>query len=293
MDDFYVYAHIDRENEVPFYIGMGRGQRAYSKDRHYYWNLFVEKYAQSYEVRFIANNISEYDAMEIENYFIHMLGKVYNGRGLLVNWTDGGYNEGSFIKIGFGDDLNNFHSKLTEFGRNLISIKMEFFNSSTAKKFFSDIIENTIMEIRNDLIPDVQKVIHPRKSWIVPFCLIETPSKKGAFSLMVTEKEKLIEILNRPIELTELPSRPFVDSFIFRIMFYFDMLLQDNVKLMRGDKIISRPESDWYFYKNYWNGYIKIFQCIYSCRELDIKLVKKNKINHQREDIYDFEVFLS
>ena len=37
MDDYYVYAHVDSENEIPFYIGMGRERRAFSKNRDDNW----------------------------------------------------------------------------------------------------------------------------------------------------------------------------------------------------------------------------------------------------------------
>jgi len=292
MDDYYVYAHVDKDNQIPFYIGKGRERRAYSKERHDNWVYYVSKYAPDYEVKFIANKVSEFDAFEIENFFIGKLGKIHNGLGPLLNWTDGGYGEGVYIKIGFDDGKINFERCLTEYGNNLLNTDKKLMTSNKCNLFIAEITEKSIIENRQRLLKEISNVCQPRKPWIVPFCLIDVKNKKDTLSIVITKKEELIELINKPINLSELPDRPYVDSLIHRIMIYFDILLQENVKLVSKDKIISRSESDWYFYADYLHGYIKIIQCITQGKQLAIKFIKKNKVNHQRNDIYDFEVIV-
>ncbi|MCB9333665.1 MAG: hypothetical protein H6574_21625 [Lewinellaceae bacterium] len=99
MSKFYVYAHIDRETQTPFYIGIGQGERAFDKTRNDFWKRFVNKYATDYEVKFIVENVDAGIAREIENLFVKNLGKIQTGNGILLNWTDGGYGEGVFFSI--------------------------------------------------------------------------------------------------------------------------------------------------------------------------------------------------
>lgn len=94
IEDFYVYLHRDPVSGVPFYVGKGRGQRAYDKKRrHPDWRSHVERLGGRYEVEFIAKGLRESDAFLIEAEWIAKFGKKADGSGTLVNWTDGGENE--------------------------------------------------------------------------------------------------------------------------------------------------------------------------------------------------------
>lgn len=73
MSEFYVYLHVRESNGVPFYVGKGRGKRAWSrKSRNSYWNNVVSK--NGLEVYILAENLTEKEAFEFEIATIEMLG---------------------------------------------------------------------------------------------------------------------------------------------------------------------------------------------------------------------------
>jgi hypothetical protein len=84
--DFYTYAYL-REDGTPYYIGKGRGKRAYSKDNRRCTPPPVER------ILILKKNLSEGEAFKHEIYMIAVLGRKDIGTGMLWNFTDGG--EGS------------------------------------------------------------------------------------------------------------------------------------------------------------------------------------------------------
>lgn len=87
MSNYYVYFHLRLNDGKVFYVGKGKGNRAYDKrNRNKYWNNIVNKYG--YDVIIIDNNLSNENAILNEIYWIKRI-----GRENLCNMTDGG--EGS------------------------------------------------------------------------------------------------------------------------------------------------------------------------------------------------------
>ena len=84
---FYTYAHYRADDNRIFYIGKGKGNRAYqtSARRNTYWNRVVKKHGRTVEI--LAHWENEEDAFTHEKFLI----KTFRELGFqLVNATDGG-----------------------------------------------------------------------------------------------------------------------------------------------------------------------------------------------------------
>ena len=67
---YYVYAHLDHTGQI-FYIGKGKGRRAWDSDRHLIWNWYVEKHLQGdYQVKILHDNLSAQEAEDLEAAWI-------------------------------------------------------------------------------------------------------------------------------------------------------------------------------------------------------------------------------
>jgi hypothetical protein len=84
---FYTYAYL-REDRTPYYIGKGKGNRAYRK---YKGEIKLPK--DKSRIIFLKQNITEEEAFKHEIYMIAVFGRKDLGTGILRNKTDGG--EGS------------------------------------------------------------------------------------------------------------------------------------------------------------------------------------------------------
>ena len=86
MNEFYAYRHIRLDTNIPFYIGKGIGNRAYSKsNRNPYWHRIVNKYG--YEVEIMVDGLTEDESLTKERELI----KLYKSLGYCdANLTDGG-----------------------------------------------------------------------------------------------------------------------------------------------------------------------------------------------------------
>jgi hypothetical protein len=81
---YYVYAYIRKSDGVPYYIGKGKGRRAYQphspastpKDRS--------------KIIFLETNLSEIGAFALERRYIEWFGRKCKGDGVLYNIADGG-----------------------------------------------------------------------------------------------------------------------------------------------------------------------------------------------------------
>jgi hypothetical protein len=70
MSNFYVYEHWRLDKDECFYVGKGKGSRAYRRsDRNSHWNNIVnklERIGSGYEIRLVATGLSEADAFTVE-----------------------------------------------------------------------------------------------------------------------------------------------------------------------------------------------------------------------------------
>lgn len=101
MNDYYVYEHIRLDNNTCFYVGKGRGRRAYCKTRNTHHDRIVKKYGM--KVNIVAESLTEDEAFKVEEqiifHYVFILGYGidiigYNNKkdepGHLTNHTFGG-----------------------------------------------------------------------------------------------------------------------------------------------------------------------------------------------------------
>jgi tetratricopeptide (TPR) repeat protein len=81
---YYVYAHLDSSGQI-FYVGKGKGKRAWSTDRHPLWVRYVEKHLNGeYQIRILCDNLSIEDVEEVEAEWIAQCSDT------VVNWINMG-----------------------------------------------------------------------------------------------------------------------------------------------------------------------------------------------------------
>ena len=86
MQKYYTYAYL-REDRTPYYIGKGKEDRIYSKQKN------IKPPKDKSRILYLKQNLTEEEAFKHEIYMIDVFGRKDLGTGILHNRTDGG--EGS------------------------------------------------------------------------------------------------------------------------------------------------------------------------------------------------------
>ena len=90
-NEYYVYLYL-REDGTPYYIGKGKGRRAYDKNRKF------ARPAEKERIVFHSKNLTEDEAFKIEKELIAEYGRKDIDTGILRNLTDGGEGLSGHIK---------------------------------------------------------------------------------------------------------------------------------------------------------------------------------------------------
>jgi len=91
MKEHYVYTHLNPKTKDVFYVGIGKGNRAYNRwnGRNKFWDNYVNKHG--FEVELIAEGLTRTQAGKIEIQLIAELGRrQIDEGGILVNRSTGG-----------------------------------------------------------------------------------------------------------------------------------------------------------------------------------------------------------
>jgi hypothetical protein len=88
---YYVYTHLNPKTKEVFYVGIGKGNRAWNQwaGRNKFWENYVNKHG--FKVEMIAENLTREQAEDIEMKLISHLGRrQIDEGGTLVNRSIGG-----------------------------------------------------------------------------------------------------------------------------------------------------------------------------------------------------------
>ena len=127
MKKYYVYVHTRNDTGEVFYVGKGKGRRAWWKDgRNKHWNAVVDKHG--YEVHIWKDELTEEQAFEVEKERI-----AFYGQKNLCNYTIGGDGASGAKKT----EVQKLHMKTKMLGRKFSDEtleKMKFAASQRTKE---------------------------------------------------------------------------------------------------------------------------------------------------------------
>lgn len=139
MNEYYVYVHLNPKTKEIFYVGIGKGNRAWNQwaGRNKFWENYVNKHG--FEVELISENLTRKQAEKIEISLIAELGRrQIDEGGTLVNRSSGG--EGS---TGY-THTEEFKQKLSEDRKGKCTRKERQLSKETKEKISKSLVGREI-----------------------------------------------------------------------------------------------------------------------------------------------------
>jgi len=95
---FYVYLHKDNATGEVFYVGKGSKKRAWADhSNNKLWKDKVESLSEGWSVKIVKDDLSEYEALELEGKLIEHYGGAHATGGKLTNWGPGDHSLEVFV----------------------------------------------------------------------------------------------------------------------------------------------------------------------------------------------------
>lgn len=105
MRGYYVYLHRDRATGRVFYVGKGCGDRAWNtSERNDEWKDHVSTLNKGWEVILAHQDLSEMEALELEEQLVEANGGAGSQGGTLTNWFPGGEHPEA-VRFEFGIEI--------------------------------------------------------------------------------------------------------------------------------------------------------------------------------------------
>lgn len=189
MNKFYVYLHSNADTGEVFYVGKGKGPRAWSKQRNNLWKT-VTKHC-NYSVVIVKDGLEEDEALQMEAQLI----SEYRSLGQAVaNIADGGECPSQSVRTGVKkQELREFVKRFGKFpsrykdGEKALQLWLQNYCNPASGTFDSDFREEMVaLGYGKD---NRQSRKHQKQAQIVEFI-----NSQGRFPSSVIEEEKKLRV---------------------------------------------------------------------------------------------------